>query len=165
MVKIREMLPATGYASPSPSEFVELAGIVRRECLWIDPFGDAEFARAFLAVGYSFRLADTDRSAMFYTHIDRCNDFLSSLDLPAVSGPAVLAAIVAHNDIPYRRHDGGKGQLLEVGLSRFGPGRTCSNAWRGLLRGEALKPPLPARVLPGGSSQNLASSFRVYPVT
>ena len=110
-----------------------------------------------------FRLPDTDRRTMFYSHVDRVNDFLSALGLREVSGPSVLAAVVCHNDIFYRRHNGSAGQLLEIGLSRFGPGRQCGNAWRGLLRGDALKPPLPPRALPGGSSQDVPA-FAVYGV-
>lgn len=59
-----------------------------------------------------------------------------------MSGPALLAAIIAHNDIPYRLANLAVGQLLEVGLDRYS-GSQCMNAWRDVLAGRPLIAPLP----------------------
>jgi len=163
MVRITESLPATGFALPTAAEVIQLAGIIRRQCGWIHPFDNDSFGRAFWAIGHQFRLRDTDRRVMFHTHVARVNELLASRDLPAVGGPSVLASVVAHGDVFYRRHNGRFGQLLEVALSHVGPGASCANAWRGVLRGEALKCELPPRQPPGAPLGGLPS-FTLYRV-
>ena len=76
-----------------------------------------------------------------------------------VDGRAVMAAIIAHNDIPYRLGDRRVGQPLEVGLDPHS-GIRCSNAWKDILAGRPLKAPLPPRRM----FQEMASPspMRVY---
>jgi len=107
--------------------------------------GLAEFKRAFVAVGFQFRQASPNASKYFHTHIAALNEFLAgSLGWEPVSGYAAFAAIVAHNDVSWRAADARIGQMLEVALDPHS-GRPCANAWRGLLAGEPLRPPLARR--------------------
>lgn len=147
--RVIEELNELGFVEPNYDQLVKLADIVRTLAPWVDAFSDAGFGRALLATGVMFRTADTDRSLAWHSHVSHVNDVLETFGLGAVSGPSVLAACLAHCDILYRRHDGNEGQLLEVGLSRWGPGGNCQNEWRKLLAGGPLRAPLPPRPMPG----------------
>jgi hypothetical protein len=76
--------------------------------------------------------------------VSQAHDVLQRLGLCAVEGPAVLAAILAHGDIPWRAHNQRAGQPLEVGIDPYS-GTRCSNRWRAVLAGEPLLPALPSR--------------------
>lgn len=87
------------------------------------------------------------RDAIFFSHVDDVNAALRRRwgMSSSVDARAVLAAIIAHNDVPYRLSDNRLGQPLEVGLNPFSGDARCSNAWRDVLAGRPLKAPLPPR--------------------
>ena len=149
MTTITQSLPSTNYEHPSDDQMDALAARIRREGDVGGAFGDAEFSRAFVAAGYVFRLADTNRRLAFWQHLENANEFLGSLGFAGISGPAYLAGILAHNDIPVRRANGAYGQLLEVGISPYGPGAPCRNSWKSVLAGSPLTSELPPREPPG----------------
>ena len=140
------MLPSTGFERPSADQLRELLKRVRAEHE-LPPISESAFGRAMWATGFQFRLAEPDTSIHFYAHVDHCNNFLLQYNHGEVDGGAVLAAIVAHSDIPYRLADRGKGQLLEVGLNPYS-GIRCTNRWRDVLAGQPLMTPLPPKAIP-----------------
>jgi hypothetical protein len=142
-MRITTMLPSTGFERPSADELRELLRRVRAEHE-LPAISESEFARAFWATGFQFRLAEPDASLHFYTHVGHCNDFLAQYRYGEIDGAAALAAVIAHSDFPYRLADRGKGQLLEIGMNPYS-GAKCTNAWRGVLRGEPLREPLPPK--------------------
>jgi hypothetical protein len=147
-VRVTYSLPATGFECPSEVEMGRLMRVVDAGAPWLGlaAVGLDEFGRAFRAVGYMYRRAEPDTSHAFSYFIDAANDTLQQRQGGAdVSAIALLAAIVAHADVPWRRADRGCGQLLEVALDVH-HGLPCVNNWRGLLTGERnLLPGLPPR--------------------
>jgi len=143
-MKISYALPSTNFKRPNHDQLRELARIVRAAHPWIEPVDEPEFERAFFAVGYMFRLSEPDKRKFFHSHVDACNDFLRTLRWNAVDGPAVLAAVFAHGDVPVQFANPRLGRLLGVGLNPHS-GRGCSNRWRDVLAGSA---PLLAVVTP-----------------
>jgi hypothetical protein len=152
-MRITTLLPSTGFERPSADERRELLRIVRAEHE-LPAISESEFARAFWAVGYQYRLAEPDASLNFYTHIGHCNDFLSQYRYGEIDGSAVLAAVISHGDIPWRAANPGKGALLEVGMNPYS-GIKCSNAWRRVLQGEPLLEPLGPRGVTRAPSDSL----------
>lgn len=145
-MRITTLLPSTGFERPTGAELRALLKIVRTEHE-LPPIGEGEFARAFWAVGFQFRLAEPDTSLHFQSHVDHCNNLLSRYNHGETDGAAVLAAIVAHSDIPYRLADRAKGQLLEIGMNPFS-GIGCANTWRAVLAGQPPMTPLPPKPIP-----------------
>jgi hypothetical protein len=143
-VTVTVSVAQTGFQRPTAEQLLALSEIVWREHAWLDQCSEAAFERAFLGVGYMYRLDEPSRKLAFYSHVDNCNDVLQRLGLRAVEGAAVLAAILAHGDIPWRAHNPRRGQMLEVALAPF-TGRKCNNRWRAVLTGEPLLPSLPSR--------------------
>jgi hypothetical protein len=152
-MRITTLLPSTGFERPSSEQLRELLRHVLDEHE-LPPISEGEFARAFWATGFQFRLAEPDASLHFYTHVGHCNDFLSQYRYGEIDGAAVLAAVIAHSDFPYRLADRGKGQLLEIGMNPYS-GIKCSNAWRSVLRGEPLRAPLEPRGVTKAPSDSL----------
>jgi hypothetical protein len=148
-VSVTYALPSTGYIAPTEDQAARLLRIVDAACPWLALAAStdlAEFRRAFNATGYMYRRAEPDTSHSFSFFIDAANDMLEQRNGGAsVSAIALLGAIVAHTDVPWRRADRGCGRLLEVGLD-IHHGLPCQNHWRGLLTGErSLPPSLPPR--------------------
>lgn len=140
-MRITYALPATGYELPSADEMRELLRIVRAAHPELPDDVGKGFARAFCAIGHQFRLAEPSTKQYFNAYVDHCNDFLEQYNLAEVDGHAVFAAIIGHNDIPWRAADWAKGQVLEVALDRYS-GLRCSNAWRDVLKGAPLRAPV-----------------------
>ena len=145
-MRITTLPPSTGYSDrPDAGQLKSLKAIVWSAHPWLDPVGEAEFARAFLAVGFLFRLSEPTSKIYFSSHVDHANNFLTSNDMREIDGASFLGACLAHGDIAWRRHDPAEGQMLEVALDRYS-GLKCRPVWRQLLTGEAnLLSPLPAR--------------------
>jgi hypothetical protein len=140
MVNITTALPATNFRRPSSNELHALATIVRSACPDL-AFDEAEFDRAFLAVGFTFRTAQPSAKRYYSAFVEDANEMLRDRwDLPAVSSSAFLAGCIGHGDIAWQRADPEAGVLLSVGLDPF-HGTACSNAWRELLRGRPIRPP------------------------
>jgi hypothetical protein len=117
----------------------------------------AEFGRAFRAIGLMFRKSEPDTSHAFSFFVDAANDTLQQRNGGAsVSAAAVLGAILASADIPWRRAIPGAGQLLEVGLD-IHHGRQAVPHWRGLLTGERS---LPVSLPPRGDRAQIAAAQR-----
>ena len=134
MTAVSVGIPQTKFERPNASEAAGLLRIVKSEYRrkdWFDGVGEAEFARALIGVGVGmWRLREPTAKVYF-----------------EVSGDAVLAAIIATAEMPWRRADRSLGQLLEVALNRDA-GLPYENKWRDLLTGTAnLLTPLPARPL------------------
>ena len=150
-VTVTISVPRTGFQRPTADELQELARRVDDEHDWLVPCSEDAFARAFTAVGFMFRLPEPSRKLAFSAHVNSANSVLERLGLSGVAGNALLAAMIAHSDVPWRAQAMHLGQPLECGLHPFA-GRPCSNAYRRVLAGEPLTPPLPPRPLPGAPS-------------
>ncbi len=174
MTTITTALPSTGFEQPSGREVLALLKIVlgaypnlRGEAETRDfntEFGrtffaagydnlgasaardfEMEFARAFIAVGFAYRTPQPSTSRYFHSFVEDANGLLRTYwSAKAVSGTALLAAIIAHGDVAWRPANRAVGQLLEVGLDPYS-GIRCSNAWKGVLEGRPLKAPLAPR--------------------
>ncbi len=139
-------LPQTGFQRPADKELLALLKIVSaahpREAR---ETAAPEFARAFHAVGFFFRTAAPRRDRHFVHFVDRASELLRDRwDCAGVTAPALLLAVRAHNDIPWRPQDLQHGQLAEIGLDEFhGLPLRSPNAWVGLLKGGNLREPTP----------------------
>jgi hypothetical protein len=153
-------VPSNGFVRPTVQELQTLADRVYDEHEWLDPCCGDSFARAFVAIGCMYRLAEPSRKLAFSSHVENVGDVLGRMGMRGVPGNAVLAAIIGHGDIAWRAQDLRVGQLLEVALDPY-VGRKCNNRWRAVLQGEPLLPSLPPRTLPGGPSVPLPR-FSVY---
>lgn len=92
-------------------------------------------------------MAEPNAGRYFSHWVDLADERLAMVDRDAIRGDALLIAIVAHADIPYRPAAYLAGQPLEAGVSEHA-GRPCSNAWRKVLAGEfGLLKPTPPRQL------------------
>jgi hypothetical protein len=150
MVTITHALNDTGFGEmPTDKELASLlkivlaahADIARAAAPHVD-FAE-QFRNAFLAVGYLFRLDQPNSKRFFSAFVEDAGEWLVRLGRAPVSGPAFLAAVIAHGDVPFRKADEQIGQLLEVGLDPYS-GRRCKRGWRDILRGErSLLPPTP----------------------
>jgi hypothetical protein len=149
---LTELPSDAGFEPPTEGQFKALVEIVcaahpptRR---FIDENTDAErmLWLSFAAVGHMFRKPEPDTTKYFSSHVEAANAVLRrrwgmSISLDPL---AVMAAIIGHNDVAYRLANNKVGQPLEVALDPFF-GMRCSNAWRDVLAGRPLKPPLPPR--------------------
>jgi hypothetical protein len=139
MVTIVEYLPKTGYQPPTPEEARRLFEIVTAAHPALIGAGGAlesEFPAAMLAIGMFFRTAQPRTDQYWSYWCERAADILVAVGERPVSGSTLLAAVIAHGDVPFRLPDRARGQLLEVALNAFS-GAKCSNAWRRVLSGEA----------------------------
>ncbi len=148
---ITELPVDLGFEAPTERQFKALMKTVQAAHAPTRKFADEtedadrELWHAFAALGYLWRRAAPDTSRYFGSHVDDVNAVLKSRWMARpVDGRAVMAAIIAHNDIPYRLGDRRVGQPLEVGLDPHS-GIRCSNAWKDILAGRPLKAPLPPR--------------------
>jgi hypothetical protein len=155
MIQIRECLPDTGFVLPTDAQVEALLKIVlaanppiKSFAAQTSDFGN-QFQRAFCGVGFAFRTGAPDKAHFFHWHLDRLNDLLrSKFDVLPVSGYALLAGVIAHNDVCYRLANPAAGQLLEIGVAwTFGRPLTTPNGWRGLLDGGNLVAPVAPRGL------------------
>lgn len=148
-VAIRRYAPETGYEAPTPAELRALAKIVgaAHPELGVEKIPEDELARAMLATGHMFRLAEPDTCKYADAHFSDANGYLKFVGLASVGGEAFTASIFIHNDIFYRAANAAVGQVFELGLNPT-YGRKCSNAWRGLLEGRPLLAPTPSRFQP-----------------
>jgi len=144
MTVIHTALPATGFIRPDEAQLGKLFKIVSAAHPGFARTVElAAFSRAFVAVGYLWRLAEPSTKHSFAHRLDHVNETLTRFGEAAISGPALMCAVLAHGDIAWRQADPHAGQLLEVALDPYS-GRRCSNTWRALLSGEAnLLPPTP----------------------
>jgi hypothetical protein len=168
-VSVTYSLPATGFQCPSEDEMGRLMRLTDADAPWLGLSASMdidEFGRAFRAVGLMFRKSEPDTSHAFSYFVDAANDTLQQRNGGAsVSAAAVLGAILASADIPWRRAVPGAVQLLEVGLD-IHHGRQALPHWRGLLTGERnLLPSLPPRGDRAqiAAAQNQVSFFKQSP--
>ncbi len=160
-VSVTISAPETGFVRPTAEELRTLADRAYAEYDFLVPCSEATLERAFIAVGHMFRLAEPSRKLAFYSHVENVGDVAQRLGFRGETpGNAVLTALICHNDVPWRAHAPHAGQMLECALDPYS-GRPCSNAYRRVLAGEPLTPPLPPRPLPGGPSVPLPR-FSVY---
>jgi hypothetical protein len=150
-VTITTALPATGFVCPTDAELRTLLKMVLgahaglREHAEATEGFEAEFGRAFVAVGYAWRTVEPVTTRYFSALVDDANQLLREhWRASAVSGAAFLAAVIAHGDIPWRPAERSVGQLLEVGLNPDS-GLRCGNVWRQIVAGRALRSPLAPR--------------------
>lgn len=143
MVSVTELTPTTGFIEPpTPDLFVKLQAIVENaEPSLRGLVRPDEFRRAFIALGYMYRTPAPRSDVYFVSHVERVNAILDRWSAAAVDSNAVLMGLIAHNDVPWRRRDPTRGQMLEAGLDAHS-GRRCSNLWQGVLRGEPLLKPV-----------------------
>jgi hypothetical protein len=167
MTTITYSLPNTGYAPPSKDEARRLWHIVDAaypDLGLIASVDEQEFRRAFSAVGLMYRRDTPDERHALTYFLDSANELISQhLKGSSVSGCALLGAVHAHCDIPWRKPDRSLGQLLEIGLDPY-VGRRSENHWRGLLDGTRnLMQPTPPRsefVQRAGQGQQKATFWR-----
>jgi hypothetical protein len=159
-VSVTYRLPNTGFCNCTEDEARKLMRIVDAGTPWLGLAATtdlAEFGRAFRAIGLMFRKSEPDTSHAFSYFVDAANDTLQQRNGGAsVSAAAVLGAILASADIPWRRAVPGAGQLLEVGLD-IHHGRQAVPHWRGLLTGERS---LPVSLPPRGDRAQIAAAQR-----
>jgi hypothetical protein len=152
--------PSTGFVRPTAEELRTLGDRVYAAFDFLAPCSETALERAFIAIGHMFRLPEPSKLA-FHSHVERVNDVARLLGFRGETpGNAVLTALICHNDVPWRAHAPNTGQMLECALDPYS-GRPCSNAWKKVLAGAPLTPPLPPRPLPGGQSVPLPR-FSVY---
>jgi hypothetical protein len=136
-MKITIEPPATNFAAPAPAELAKLLKIVSAAhpqlCAKVEL---PEFGRAFLAIGFIWRLAAPSTKHYFSHFVDVANERLAQRGVEGVEGAAVLASIIGHADVPWQAADARIGALLQVGLDEH-RGRPCSNRWRAVLDGTA----------------------------
>lgn len=143
MTEISYAAPATRYEAPDDKQLAALLKIVEAaNAGWTSKVELDEFRLAMAAVGAMWRLDAPSTQYSFSHFLDEANIMLRRHG--QINGPAFLRAIVAHNDVPYRLQDRRVGEVLALGLDLYS-GRPCSNAWRGVLKGDPLRPPLPPR--------------------
>jgi len=141
MTTITTQMPATGLVVPPDRELRSLREIVTAaypdwKC------SEDEFRRAFIGIGYQFRLAVLSRKYYFGSHVDHVNDVLiTRLGMEGVSGSAVMCAVLAHGDVLWQKGDASKGVILSLGLDPHS-GLRCRNAWQSVLKGGALLAPI-----------------------
>ena len=100
-MRITYALPNTHFEPASAAELRQLARIVWQAYPDLPPVSEAEFAAAFTALGYQYRLAQPETKFLFHTHVDHCCDFLAAHSLGGeVAGASVFGAMLAHGDIP-----------------------------------------------------------------
>jgi len=154
MVSISTSLPATGLVMPSSDDLRHLRSIVLSQHPWLVDGGDrrseaaleAEFRSAFWAAGLFYRTDAPNRTQYFAHWLDIANSRLASAGSVAVEGNALLCACLAHGDIVWRRPSPA-GELLEFGVDEH-RGKPCANAWRDVLAGAPLRPPVSTKVRP-----------------
>ena len=136
----------TGYLHPHAEALSELLRIVQGNP-WVDlsAVREGPFGRAMQFVGHCFRLDQPTAKYYLSGWVDHCNAYLDRCGLLAdVEGDALLAAVIAQSDVPYRLADFGRyGQPVELGIDMY-VGRKTSNAWR-LLKTTPLRAPSPSR--------------------
>jgi hypothetical protein len=150
---ITELSADLGFEAPTEREFKALMRIVQaahaatRKFVEETDEAERQLWLAFAAVGHLWRRREPDTTRYFGSHVDDVNAVLRRRwgITTSVDARAVLAAIIAHNDVPYRLGDNKVGQPLEAGLNAFCGDARCSNAWRDVLAGRPLKAPLPPR--------------------
>jgi len=143
MVRIVTLAADTGYLRPYDATMRELLRIVK-ENPWIDlsPVSVGPFSRAMLFVGRCFRLEEPTTKYYLSSWVDLANNFLDKYNMETIAGDALIAAVIAASDVPYRLPDR-YGQVAELGLDQY-RGRKNNNAWRE-LNVTPLRPPLPPR--------------------
>ena len=143
MTEISYLAPATRYEPPNDRELAALLKIVEAgHPEWSVVVELEEFRLAMAAVGAMFRL-DAPSSQYAFTHfLEEANIMLRRHG--TINGPALLRAVAGHNDVPWRASNRSIGQVCELGLDLYS-GRACSNGWKRVLAGDALRAPLPPR--------------------
>ncbi len=134
MTAISYAAPATGAEMPSPTELVALQNIVLSAHPWLTGFNARELGAGFWVTTRLFRTSVPDSTRYFASLVDEANAMLAQAGMPATSGPALLAAIIASGDVQWRRANPATGDVLEVGLNAYG-GRKATNAWHSILAG------------------------------
>jgi hypothetical protein len=151
MTTITTAMPSTNFQVPTDAQLRLLLKTVLGAHEGFRPYvegtegAEAEFGRAFTALGFTFRTAEPVTTRFFVAHLDDCNDLLHRhWSAAPVSAAAFMLGVYAHGDAPVRLADPKVGQLTELGLD---PDHEipCSNAWRQILEGRPLKAPLPPR--------------------
>jgi hypothetical protein len=140
-MRITTIPPQTGLEMPTDDELGRWLAIVQSAHPWLTGFDLAEFRRAFWAQGKFFRTAALDKSRYFYAWVADANEMLGRSDARGIEGASFLSAILASGDVVWQRADQRVGAQLELGLNQYS-GRSCSNAWRSILRGEPLPEPV-----------------------
>ena len=135
---------------PTESQFKKLVTIIAGRYPKFAAVDLAEVRRAFIAVGHLNRMpaGKLNMQSGVTGWTDILEDWQRTHSLTGgISGGAVTAAVLMHNDIEYSSLD--RWPLdVEFGLHRpySAEGRKCSNAWKALLHGtELLRGPTPVK--------------------
>jgi hypothetical protein len=138
--------PATRFQMPTKKQCLALLAIVEAAHPTWAKLDVDEFALAMIAVGGMWRIDAPSTQYSLSHFLDRANETLQARQMRAINAPALLAAVVAQNDVLWRAYDRRVGQPTELALDIYS-GRPCSvpNGWRRVLEGQPLKPPLAAR--------------------
>src|SRR5271165_4867835 len=119
MIRIVESPADTGYLSPNAETMADLLRIVKGNP-WIDlsAVGLGSFSRAILFVGRCFRLEEPTTKYYLSGWVDLANNYLDKYNLETIAGDALIAAVIAASDVPYRLPDR-YGQVAELGLDQY----------------------------------------------
>jgi hypothetical protein len=144
MTTITYAAPDTRFEMPDAKQCAALLAIVEAaHPEWRIKIDIYEFKLALIALAGMWRLDAPSTQHGFEHFLDHANLALQERHIGTVNAPTFLAAVIAEQ-IPRRTRDASVGQMAEFALSVYS-GLPHRNAWRGLLRGDALRPPLPAR--------------------
>ena len=127
-------LPPSYLVMPSDDEVQRLRSYVLSEHSWLRSAPAGEAVRAFWVCG-TFKRRPAPNSKFYYSRwIEIANTRLEAVHAP-IGGQAFLVSCLSHGDVQWQKLESGVGALLEVGLDEFS-GRSASNVWKDILRGE-----------------------------
>jgi hypothetical protein len=148
----------TTFVRPTLGELHKLYDIVRGKYPQLRPRAPARFADqeeeeffqgfewSFERLGFIGRLGAPDNRRYVGHWVEEAKDWLR-LHRPAHRGNiggGFLAAVVAHNDIPYTVGDENHGVVWAVGVTPYG-GAKATDVWRKALDGQLMAPVAPER--------------------
>ena len=144
-VQITVLADDDKYPLPGDADMRKLCDIARLRLpqLGVQPGADGgdffqNFCAAFRYLGNKGRAAEPNKKYSHSWWVGACQRWLNDRGIRvAVSGPAFIAAVVAHGDIGYVIPDPSVGAVWEFAIESYG-GQPASDNWRKVLRGQLL---------------------------
>jgi hypothetical protein len=144
MTTISYATPDTRFEMPDGKQCAALLAIVEAaHPEWKIKVDVYDFRLAMIALGSMWRLDAPSTQHGLDHFLDHANRMLQERHIGTVNAPALVAAVIAEQ-VPRRVQDMRVGQMAEFALSVYS-GLPHRNSWKGVLRGDALRPPLPPR--------------------
>jgi hypothetical protein len=144
MTTISYATPDTRFEMPDGKQCAALLAIVEAaHPEWKIRVDVYDFRLAMIALGSMWRLDAPSTQHGLDHFLDHANRMLQERHIGTVNAPALVAAVIAEQ-VPRRVQDMRVGQMAEFALSVYS-GLPHRNSWKGVLKGDALRPPLPPR--------------------